>query len=127
MRRLTGGYLRALGRVDDTMNLGGVKVSSAEIERVLDGVPGVRRSAAIAVAPPGGGPSGLVVYAVIEQAEQRSAVLAGMQQEVRTRLSEVFRISELVLVDELPVTASNKIMRRELRAAHARTAVAPED
>ena len=48
-----GGYFRALGRVDDTMNLGGIKVSSAEIERVLDAVPGVQRTAAVAINPPG--------------------------------------------------------------------------
>ena len=64
IERLPGGYFRALGRVDDTMNLGGIKVSSAEIERVLDGVPGVLRTAAVAINPPGGGPSELVVFVV---------------------------------------------------------------
>ena len=33
---LPGGYFRAGGRSDDTMNLGGIKVSSAEIECVLN-------------------------------------------------------------------------------------------
>ena len=33
------------------MNLGGIKVSSAEIERVLQSVPGVVEVAAIAVSP----------------------------------------------------------------------------
>jgi acetyl-CoA synthetase len=37
---LPGGYYRAQGRADDTMNLGGIKVSSAEIERVVLGVEG---------------------------------------------------------------------------------------
>ena len=64
MERLPGGRYRALGRVDDTMNLGGIKVSSAEIERVVAGVDGVAEAAAVAVPPPGGGPSRLVVYAV---------------------------------------------------------------
>ena len=44
------------------MNLGGIKVSSVELERVLESVPNVIKTAAIAVAP-GGGPSHLVVYA----------------------------------------------------------------
>ena len=34
------------------------------------------------------------------------------------RLNPLFRISDLVLVPALPVTASNKIMRRELRAGY---------
>ena len=36
MERLANGYYRAHGRVDDTMNLGGIKVSAAEIEQVLN-------------------------------------------------------------------------------------------
>jgi acetyl-CoA synthetase len=122
IERLGGGYYRALGRVDDTMNLGGIKVSSAEIERTLDGVPGVRRSAAIAINPPGGGPSELVVYAVVDPAEEPGAPSAAwlprLQQAIKERLNPLFRITDLVIVDALPVTASNKIMRRELRARY---------
>jgi len=66
MERLGGGYARAHGRVDDTMNLGGIKTSSAEIERACNRVDGVHETAAIAVAPRGGGPSQLVIYAVME-------------------------------------------------------------
>ena len=36
VERLADGYYRIHGRVDDTMNLGGIKVSSAEIEEVLN-------------------------------------------------------------------------------------------
>jgi acetyl-CoA synthetase len=121
IERLGGGYFRALGRTDDTMNLGGIKVSSAELERVLDTVPGVRRSAAIAVNPPGGGPSELVVYLVLaDPAEDRAALVTRLQQAIKTKLNPLFRIADLVVVDALPVTASNKIMRRELRAQYKR-------
>jgi acetyl-CoA synthetase len=116
IERLPGGYFRALGRVDDTMNLGGIKVSSAEIERVLDGVPGVSRTAAIAVNPPGGGPSELVIYAVASG--ERDRLLALLQRAIKEQLNPLFRIADLVLVESLPVTASNKIMRRELRAGY---------
>ena len=51
IERLAGGFFRAHGRVDDTMNLGGIKVSSAEIEQVLNTVSGVRETAAVAVSP----------------------------------------------------------------------------
>jgi acyl-coenzyme A synthetase/AMP-(fatty) acid ligase len=47
MERLAGGYFRAHGRADDTMNLGGIKVVG-ELEAVL-GVPDVTDVAAIAV------------------------------------------------------------------------------
>ncbi|CAI5979754.1 unnamed protein product [Closterium sp. NIES-64] len=61
-----GGYWRAHGRTDDTMNLGGVKVGSVEVERVCNTAhPAVSETAAIGVAPRGGGPEELVVVAVM--------------------------------------------------------------
>ena len=42
------------------MNLGGIKVSSLQIEEIVGGVEGVRETAAVAVSPPDGGPSMLV-------------------------------------------------------------------
>lgn len=119
IERLPGGSYRAHGRVDDTMNLGGIKVSSAEIERVLDVVPGVRRTAAVAVSPAGGGPSLLVIYAVVEPGLTASVLLPALQTAVKSKLNPLFRISDLVLIDAMPVTASNKIMRRQLRASYA--------
>ena len=54
VERLPGGYYRAHGRVDDTMNLGGIKTSSVELERVcVEGVAGVVEAAAVACPTPG--------------------------------------------------------------------------
>jgi acetyl-CoA synthetase len=117
LERLPGGYYRALGRADDTMNLGGIKVSSAEIERVLDTVDGVTRTAAIAVNPAGGGPSRLVIYAVAP-GKARDALEPVLQEAIKRKLNPLFRISDVQIVDALPVTASNKVMRRELRAGY---------
>ena len=59
-------YYRALGRCDDTMNLGGIKISSVEIERACNLADGVLETAAVAVNSPGGGPSLLVMYVVAQ-------------------------------------------------------------
>ena len=48
MKYFSNGCYAMLGRVDDTMNLGGIKVSAAEIERVLVGLPGLSEVAAVA-------------------------------------------------------------------------------
>jgi len=119
MERLPGGYWRALGRADDTMNLGGIKVSSAEIEQTLRGVPGVTETAAIAVADQGGGPSRLVIYAVCAGAPDRAQLAAAMQGAIKRELNPLFKIHDVVVIDALPRTASNKVMRRELRARYA--------
>jgi acetyl-CoA synthetase len=115
MERLSNGYYRAHGRVDDTMNLGGIKVSAAEIERVLNRVSGVRETAAIAEAPPGGGPSRLVVYAVMQEPRPLAETEQAMQSAIRRELNPLFKIQRLEYVEALPRTASNKIMRRMLR------------
>ena len=127
MEQLSGGFYRAHGRADDAMNLGGIKVSSAQIERLAALLPAVREAAAIAVAPRRGGPSMLVIYAVLaeEQNQSREALLAAMQDQIRTKLNPLFRIHDLVPVDSLPRTASNKVMRRILRDQYLASELGP--
>jgi acetyl-CoA synthetase len=122
-----GGYYRALGRVDDTMNLGGIKTSAVEIERVLAGVAEASDTAAVAVTPPGGGPSLLWIFAVLRPdcRESEAAIGARMQDAIRRELNPLFKIERLVTLRELPRTASNKIMRRTLRDQAANMLKAP--
>jgi acetyl-CoA synthetase len=117
MEQLPGGYFRALGRVDDAMNLGGIKVSSAEIERTVGRVNGIAEVAAVAVSQPGGGPSRLVVYAVPSEGSDPhpDAWKDEMQRALRSGLNPLFRIEDVIVIDELPRTASAKVKRRELR------------
>ena len=110
------GYFRGQGRADDTMNLGGIKTSSAEIERVLNSLEYVTETAAIAVSPQGGGPSLLVIYAVLNRKNSKEETLKDMQKMVKEQLNPLFKIGDLVLIDTLPRTASNKVMRRVLRS-----------
>jgi acetyl-CoA synthetase len=83
--RLPDGYYRALGRADDTMNLGGIKIGAAEIERAVAGVGAVAEVAAIAVAPPGGGPARLIVCAGMgaSSAPDSLALREAMNQAIR--------------------------------------------
>jgi acetyl-CoA synthetase len=130
-RRTTDGFYVAGGRVDDTMNLGGIKVSSAEIEAVLNAVEGVAESAAVTIPDPTQGPSQLAVFVVTEgpirtqSAGTGSAYSPRAVNELRDRLNvalrqqlnPLFKISEVRIIDRMPRTASNKIMRRELRTS----------
>jgi acetyl-CoA synthetase len=117
MEELPGGYFRALGRADDTLNISGIKVGAAEIERVLSKVAGVVEVAVIGVAEQQGGPTRLVACVAMESAGQwdKDKLLVKMQAEIRVDLNPLFRLSDVCLVDRLPRTASNKVMRRELR------------
>ena len=114
MQRVHANGWQARGRVDDAMNLGGVKVSAQRLEEVCCLVEGVREAAAIAVAPVEGGPERLVVYVVPDRVEAEPTLLS-LQAAIREHVNPLFRVADVVAVDSLPRTASNKIMRRRLR------------
>lgn len=125
-QRLHRGCYRAQGRADDGMNLGGIKVSPLELERIVDGHPAVYESAAVAVQPEGEGAERLVVYIVPEGGSGAAGRHAASQTDPDTLKSELqsmvsaglnplFRIYRVVIVDELPHTASGKLVRRTLR------------
>jgi len=117
MLRLDNGYYKAQGRTDDAMNLGGIKVSSIQIEGIINTLDFVKESAAIAVTPKDGGPSLLVVYYVaLGNAITKTNCLKQAQTVVRKQLNPLFKVSDLVKIDALPRTVSNKVMRRKLRA-----------
>jgi acetyl-CoA synthetase len=126
IERLPGGYFRAHGRVDDTMNLGGIKVSSAEIERVLNQLEAIDETAAIAVSE-GAGPNQLVIYAcLVPECQQAPAdILEVCRTAIKQQLNPLFKVHDLVRVDRLPRTASNKVMRRELRGQYKKNDRAP--
>lgn len=114
--RLENGYYRAQGRSDDAMNLGGIKVSSVQIEEVVNQLEFVKESAAIAVSPEEGGPSVLVIYAVcLPSKESPENKLRQTQLIVKNRINPLFKVQQLIEIDKLPRTASGKVMRRELR------------
>jgi acetyl-CoA synthetase len=120
MERTPDGYYRAHGRTDDTMNLGGIKVSSADLERAIGNTAGVAECAAVAVPPPGGGPERLVVFVVAlpGDALDTETLRNEMQQAIRSRLNPLFKVHEVVEILALPRTASNKVMRRSLRSSY---------
>jgi len=116
LQRLENGYYKALGRMDDTMNLGGIKVGSVQIEATVNRLDFVKESAAIAVLPPGGGPSELVVYYVESRSKElENERLNLVNQVIKKDLNPLFKATKLIKLKNLPRTASNKVMRRTLR------------
>ena len=63
-----------------------------------------------------GGPAKLVIYGVEGVSDlpfEDQLQLA--RKTVKEQLNPLFKVEDLVLINELPRTASNKIMRRRLR------------
>lgn len=115
IHRYSSNLFVILGRSDDTMNLGGIKTSAAEIERILSGIDGISEVAAVAVPLEKLGPNSLVIFAVNHQTLEKTAIKTVMQHKINQCLNPLFKIYDVVFVSELPRTASNKIMRRVLR------------
>lgn len=118
--RTSRGYYHAHGRADDTMNLGGIKVSSVEIERICNAVDSnVLETAAVGVPPPQGGPEQLVIAVVFKDSDDSTVDLDKLRisfnSAVQKKLNPLFRISHVVPCSSLPRTATNKVMRRVLR------------
>ena len=143
MQKLPGGYYRAIGRSDDTMNLGGIKVGNAELERIcVSALPNdVVEVAAVAVPPLQGGPAQLWLV-VVTKADSALATVkrktlkeldflkSTLQKAISSSLNPLFKIHRILVVEKLPRTASNKVMRRVLRQLcedeQRRTAMVPK-
>jgi len=119
LETLANNYYRAQGRTDDAINLGGIKVSSIQIEAIINRLDFIKESAAIAVSPKGGGPSILAVYYVGKTDEFTKEERLKMSKNIiRQQLNPLFKVSDLVKIDVLPRTASGKVMRKNLRATY---------
>ncbi len=120
------GYLWFVGRDDDLITSAGYRIGPSEIEDCLMGHPAVALAAAI------GKPDPIrteIVKAFIVPAEgvtPDETLAAEIREHVRNRLSAHEYPREVAFVDSLPMTATGKILRRELRA-HERELRAQEE
>uniref|UniRef100_A0A2P2KEC8 Putative acyl-activating enzyme 18isoform X1 n=3 Tax=Rhizophora mucronata TaxID=61149 RepID=A0A2P2KEC8_RHIMU len=118
LKRTVGGYFFVQGRADDTMNLGGIKTSSIEIERVCDQADeSIMETAAVSVAPAGGGPELLIIFVVLKKGLTAEPVSLKMKfsKAIQSNLNPLFKVSFVKIIPEFPRTASNKLLRRVLR------------
>ncbi|MFG1401913.1 AMP-binding protein [Xanthobacter sediminis] len=114
-RRDEDGYFHFLGRDDDIITSAGYRIGPAEIEDTLLRHPAVALAAAV------GKPDALrteIVKAVLVLAPgyaPSAALVADIQDFVRTRLAAYEYPREIEFADELPLTTTGKVIRRALR------------
>lgn len=114
--RLGNTFYKSVGRIDDIMNLGGIKISALEIETAVNKHPKIFESAAISVPEKDQWPEKLVVYYSPQEESIDEVVLkTELQKFVTEELNPLFKIAEIVRIDKLPRTFSNKLMRSQLR------------
>jgi len=106
------GYVVLMDRIKDVINRGGYKIYSAEVENVLQGMPGVVE---VAVVPKRCDVLGERVHAVIYSTDS-SLDLASLQAFCAAQLAD-YKIPETAdfRADPLPRGPSGKIQKKELR------------
>jgi malonyl-CoA/methylmalonyl-CoA synthetase len=110
------GYLRLVGRESDLIISGGLNIYPAEVEAVIDEVPGVVESAVIGLphADLGEAPAAIVVR------ENSSSVTAEeVLAALEGRLARFKRPRAVLFAANLPRNAMGKVTKAALRAAHA--------
>jgi len=111
------GYLYLAGRSKDMISRGGENIYPIEIETVIAEYPGIRQVAVV------GRPDeywGEIVVAFITADPLTVIDPAKLRQHCRQRLA-AYKVPEMVeVIGEMPLTASGKILKRELRARAAR-------
>jgi O-succinylbenzoic acid--CoA ligase len=102
------GVLRITGRLDDVIISGGIKVSLADIERVVRGIPGQLDAVVVRADDARWGEVPVVVTT-------HAVDLATMRSTVGDSLGPAASPARIVLVDAIPVLSSGKPDRRALQ------------
>jgi benzoate-CoA ligase len=115
------GYFYYVGRVDDMVEAGGIKVAPAEIEATLIMHPAVVEAAVVG-APDEFGLDKPKAFVTVNNRYRPSPELAReLQQFVKDRIAPYKYPRWIEFVDELPKTATGKIQRFKLRQLARRT------
>ncbi|WP_432563124.1 o-succinylbenzoate--CoA ligase [Kineococcus sp. SYSU DK003] len=112
---LADGRVRILGRVDDLITTGGLKVAPALVEDALTGTPGIAEVVVVGVPDPEWGQR--VVACVVPGPVPPS--LAEVRDRVSHAVARHAAPRQLLLLDELPLRGPGKPDRAALRARAA--------
>ena len=106
------GFMEIVDRTKDVIKSGGEWISSIALENIAIGHPAVREAAAIARPDEKWGERPRLVLALKDGATLTDA---DMRAYLEPRIAKWWMPDDIVIVDELPHTATGKLMKMELR------------
>ncbi|MEZ5932853.1 MAG: acyl-CoA synthetase [Alphaproteobacteria bacterium] len=109
------GYITYRGRADDIINSAGYRIGPAEIEDCLTGHPAVALAAAIGVPDDLRGEVVKACLVLRPGCEPSDDLAEEIKGYVKTRLAAHEYPRQVEFFEELPLTATGKVMRRALR------------
>jgi acetyl-CoA synthetase len=120
-RQDEAGYITYLGREDDLISSAGYRIGPSEVEDCLAKHPAVALSAVIGVPDPIRGEA-IKAFIVPRPGHAPGPELErSIQSFVRERLAAHEYPRQIAFLDELPLTATGKVRRRDLREREGRT------
>jgi len=109
------GYVHIVGRAKDLIISGGFNVYPAEVEAVIDAIPGVAESAVIGVAHPDFG-EGVVAVIQARDPDLDETTVIALSGEKLARFKQPKKV---IFVAELPRNAMGKVQKKQLRELHS--------
>lgn len=108
------GYVSFVSRDDDIITSAGYRIGPTEIENCLTGDPDVVMAAAVGVPDPER-TEVVKAFVVLRDGASRDGVAARLIRRVKDRVGPHVAPRAVVIVEDLPMTATGKILRRALR------------
>ena len=109
------GYVHIVGRSKDLIITGGYNVYPAEVESVLNSLPGVAESAVVGVPHPDFGEG---VIAVVVARDGSTVDAQALVATMKSRIAHFKVPKRVFVVAELPRNAMGKVQKNVLRAEH---------
>ncbi|MEL6576214.1 MAG: AMP-binding protein, partial [Pseudomonadota bacterium] len=111
------GYFHFAARADDVITSAGYRIGPTEIENCLSGHPSVSLAAVVGV-PDELRTEIVKAFVTLQGGAEPSAALAEeLKALVKARVSPHVAPREIAFIEQMPTTATGKIMRRMLRSA----------
>jgi len=111
------GYFRFASRTDDVITSSGYRIGPTEIEHCLTGHPAVAMAAVIGVPDPVRTETVKAFVTLAPGHAPSDDLAASLIAHVRLRLSPHLAPREIAFIETMPITATGKIRRRDLRGA----------
>jgi len=118
-RRLPGGDLEYMGRIDQQVKIRGFRVELGEVQSALTRQPSVREAFVLAKEA-GDGEKALVAYVV--PVNGQVPAVDRLRRDLQSALPSYMIPSNFVFLDQLPLTSNGKVDRAALPAASERRA-----
>jgi len=112
------GYVFIVGRHKDLIISGGFNVYPAEVESVLEEMPGVAQCAVIGVPHPDFGEG---VIAIVVKRDGAGLKVDQIQNHLADKLANYKRPKQVFIADQLPVNAMGKVQKKVLRERFTNT------